>query len=75
MSAERSGLGRELREAVASAQTGSQRRSQESAFRARMEERLRAVERELADLKGRTNALFLVIASSVLAQVLLRVAG
>lgn len=66
-------LGTAVSEAQARVQRGS-RGSAEAAFRARIEERLRGMEAELADLKGRLNGLYLVIASTVLAQVLLRVA-
>jgi uncharacterized protein YceH (UPF0502 family) len=49
------------------------RRSGEAAaFRARVEERLRNLEQELAELKTRINGLLFFIASTVLAQVLLR---
>ena len=46
----------------------------EAAFRATVEERLRNLEREVTDVKSRLNGLLLFIASTVLAQVLLRVA-
>jgi hypothetical protein len=39
-----------------------------------MDERLRGLEGEMADVKSRLNGLYLVIASTVLAQVLLRIA-
>lgn len=70
-------LGGRLDEAVAGAQVRAQRGSRtsaEAAFRARVEERLRGLEGELADVKTRLNGLFLMIASTVLAQVLLKVA-
>lgn len=53
----------------------TRRTSAEAAFRARVEERLKVMESELADLKGRLNGLYFVIASTVLAQVLLKVAA
>ena len=59
--------------AVAEAKQRGRRASAEAAFRARLEERLRGLEAELADVKSRLNGLYLVIASTVLAQVLLRV--
>ena len=46
----------------------------EAAFRATVEERLRNLEREVTDVKSRLNGLLLFIASTVLAQVLLRLA-
>ncbi len=70
-------LGNRLTGAVSEAQARVQRSgrtSAEAAFRARVEERLRGLEAELADVKSRLNGLYLVIASTVLAQVLLRVA-
>jgi len=70
-------LGERLETAVVGARArvqGSSRASAEAAFRARVEERLKGLESELADLKGRLNGLYLVIASTVLAQVLLRIA-
>ena len=54
---------------------GKQRRiGVEAAFRATVEERLRGLERDVADVKSRLNGLLLFIASTVLAQVLLRLA-
>jgi hypothetical protein len=70
-------LGQRLGDAVAGAQERAQRSSRttaEAAFRARVEERLRGLESELADVKSRLNGLYLVLGSTVLAQVLLRVA-
>jgi septal ring factor EnvC (AmiA/AmiB activator) len=46
----------------------------EAAFRATVEERLRNLERDVTDVKSRLNGLMLFIASTVLAQVLLRLA-
>jgi len=43
-----------------------------AAFRARVEERLRSLERELGELKSRINGLLFFIAGTVLAQVVLR---
>lgn len=60
-------------EAAASVRRG-RKTSAEAAFRARVDEQLRGMEAELADLKGRLNGLYFVIASTVLAQVLLKVA-
>ena len=44
----------------------------EAAFRARVEERLDDLESELGEVKSRLNGLLFFIASTVLAQVLLR---
>lgn len=66
-----------LESAVADVATRAEkgrRTSAEAAFRARVDERFRAIESDLADLKSRTNGLYLVIASTVLAQVVLKVA-
>jgi hypothetical protein len=44
-------------------------------FRAAAEERLRALEREVAEVKGRVNGLIFVVAGAVITQVVLRLAG
>jgi len=55
-------------------ETGKTRRvSEAAAFRARVEERLRHLEAELADVKSRINGLLFFIAGTVIAQALLRV--
>jgi hypothetical protein len=46
-----------------------------AAFRARVDERLRSLEAELAELKSRINRLLLFIAGTVIAQALLRLLG
>ncbi len=46
-----------------------------AAFRAAVQERLRHLERELAELKGRINGLIFLVAGTVIAQVVLRLAG
>jgi hypothetical protein len=46
----------------------------EAAFRATVEERLRGLERDMTDVKSRLSGLLLFIASTVLAQMLLRLA-
>ena len=72
------GAGERLEIAVAEAAAPirqGRRTSTEAAFRARVDERLRGMEAELADVKGRLNGLYLVMASTVLAQVLLKVAA
>lgn len=51
---------------------GTRRMSEAAAFRARVEERLRNLEGELADLKARVNGLLFFIAGTVIAQALLR---
>ena len=70
-------LSQRLDSAVAEVAAGvrkGRKTSAEAAFRARVDEQLRGMEAELADLKGRLNGLYFVIASTVLAQVLLKVA-
>ena len=59
-------------EAEADVQTPRRRRVTVAAFQAVVEERLRNVESELADVKGRVNGLFFLIAGTVATQVLLR---
>jgi hypothetical protein len=56
------------------AQTGSRgpRQGSAAAFRAAVEERLRALEREMAEVKGRINGLIFLIAGTVATQVILR---
>jgi hypothetical protein len=49
------------------------RRGEAAAFRARMEERLRNLEGQVEELKGRINGLLFFIAGTVIAQMLLRV--
>ena len=44
-------------------------------FRAATEQRLRALEREVAEVKGRVNGLIFVVAGAVITQVVLRLAG
>ena len=67
-------LSESLDSAVAAAGRRARNASADAAFRARVEERLVHVETELADIKTRVNALYAVIGSTVLAQVLLKVA-
>jgi hypothetical protein len=43
-----------------------------AAFRARVEERLRSLEAEVADVKSRINGLLFFIAATVIAQAVLR---
>jgi len=50
----------------------ARRAGEAAAFRARVEERLRNLEAELAELKTRINGLLFFIAGTVVAQVLLR---
>jgi hypothetical protein len=56
------------------AQAGSRgpRQGSAAAFRAAVEERLRALEREMAEVKGRINGLIFLIAGTVATQVILR---
>jgi hypothetical protein len=51
---------------------GGPRRGSAAAFRASVEERLRVLEREMAEVKGRINGLIFLIAGTVAAQVILR---
>jgi len=44
-------------------------------FRAATEQRLRALEREVAEVKGRVNGLIFVVAGAVITQVVLRLVG
>ena len=44
-------------------------------FRAAAEQRLRALEREVAEVKGRVNGLIFVVAGAVITQVVLRLLG
>jgi hypothetical protein len=46
-----------------------------AAFRAMALERLRSVERDVAELKGRVNGLIFVVVGAVITQVVLRVAA
>lgn len=46
-----------------------------AAFRAMTLERLRAVERDMAEVKARVNGLIFVVAGAVLTQLVLRVMG
>jgi hypothetical protein len=56
------------------ARTGARgpREGSAAAFRAAVEERLRALEREMAEVKGRINGLIFLIAGTVATQVILR---
>jgi hypothetical protein len=59
--------------AVEEHENGRTRRlSEAAAFRARVEERLRNLESELAEAKSRINGLLFFIAGTVVAQALLR---
>jgi len=55
-------------------QTGPRgpRQGSAAAFRAAVEERLRALEREMAEVKSRVNGLIFLIAGTVATQVILR---
>jgi len=48
------------------------RQGSAAAFRAAVEERLRALEREMAEVKSRVNGLIFLIAGTVATQVILR---
>ena len=60
-----------------SAEAGGEVRSRVSAaeFRAAAEQRLRALEREVAEVRGRVNGLIFVVAGAVVTQVVLRLLG
>jgi septal ring factor EnvC (AmiA/AmiB activator) len=66
-------LDERLKTAVRDVAQKQRRVTAEAAFRATVEERLRNLERDLTEVKSRLNGLLLFIASTVLAQVLLRV--
>lgn len=51
----------------------TRRVSEAAAFRARVDERLRSLESEIAEVKSRVNGLLFFIAATVMAQALLRV--
>lgn len=51
---------------------GAAARISAAAFRAAVEERLRGLEREMADVKGRLNGLIVLVTGSVIAQVILK---
>jgi hypothetical protein len=63
----------QLEAALTQAVQRSRRATAEAAFRAALEERLRNLERQLDEVKSRLNGLLFFIASTVVAQVLLRV--
>jgi hypothetical protein len=58
--------------AVSERRRGGPRQGSAAAFRASVEERLRALEREMAEVKGRVNGLIFLIAGTVATQVILR---
>ena len=64
--------GIDVEAAPAARRGGSPRQGSAAAFRASVEERLRALEREMAEVKGRINGLIFLIAGTVAAQVILR---
>jgi hypothetical protein len=53
-------------------ETARSRRGEAAAFRARVEERLRNLETQFEELKGRINGLLFFITGTVIAQTLLR---
>jgi hypothetical protein len=53
----------------------AKRPGEAAAFRARVDERLRNLEAQLAEIKGRVDGLLFFVAASVLAQALLRLAA
>ncbi len=62
-------------EAVTEPQRRPRRSSAEAAFRARVDERLRGLEEEMDEIKGRLNGLLFFIASTILAQLILKLAS
>lgn len=61
-----------LQDRDATSGSNLRRPGEAAAFRARVDERLRGLEAELAELKSRINGLLFFIAGTVIAQVLLR---
>jgi len=62
----------EIDTAISQVVQRSRRASAEAAFRAALEQRLRNLELQIEELKSRLNGLLFFIASTVVAQVLLR---
>ena len=54
---------------------GASARVSAAEFRAATEQRLRALEREVAEVKGRVNGLIFVVVGAVITQVVLRLVG
>ncbi len=52
---------------------GTAQRISAAAFRAAVEQRLRSLERDIAEIKGRLNGLIFVVIGAVLTQVVLKV--
>ena len=73
MSDERGPGGAVLEQEVASVVQRSRRGSAEASFRATVEQRLRNLESEMGEVKSRLNGLLFFIASTVIAQVVLRI--
>ena len=63
---------REIEPAISQVVQRSRRASAEAVFRAGLEQRLRNLERQLDEVKSRLNGLLFFIASTVAAQVALR---
>ena len=59
----------------APAENGVSSRVSAAAFRSMAIERLRAVERDVAEIKGRVNGLIFVVAGAVITQLVLKVAA
>ena len=70
-------LAQALRRFRRSPDAGGEVRARVSAaeFRAAAEQRLRALEREVAEVKGRVNGLIFVVAGAVITQLVLRLVG
>jgi len=59
----------------ASADSGETARISAAAFRAAVEQRLRSLERDIGEMKGRLNGLIFLVIGTVIAQAVLKVAS
>jgi len=55
------------------AQEATQARGRGDAFRARVEERLRNLEQQVSEIKGRVNGLIFLVAGTALTQVIMKI--
>jgi hypothetical protein len=58
---------------AANAESTTERHVTAAAFRAAMQERMRGMEREVGELKGRVNGLIFLVGGTVITQVVLKV--